>query len=93
MQVTKLEFTALDLDPTLCGGSSCDYVRVYSSDYDVKISDTGHVVYSPWSNINVEFSSDGSGNGAGFIASVSYLGQSEIIAEIDTIYTSFIPYM
>ena len=80
--MTKLEFTALDLDPTLCGGSSCDYIRVHYSGYDVKISDTGHVVYSAWSNIYVEFSSDGSGNGAGFIASVSYLGESDNIAEI-----------
>ena len=47
--------------------------------YDVKISDTGHVVYAAY-YIDVDFSSDGSGTGAGFIASVSYLGESDITA-------------
>ena len=57
------------------------------------VSDISTVVYSPNRYIDVDFSSDGSGTGAGFIASVSYLGESDFPSDIYAIYTGFICHM
>ena len=62
----------------MCGSSSCDYVKVHYGNYNEKITDTGHVVYSASTEFYVDFISDASGTGTGFTASVSYLGESGI---------------
>ena len=92
--MAKLTFTSLSLHPTLCSGSSCDYIRVNNEGYDVKIADPGHVVYAADYEFYVEFFSDGSGTGAAFTASLSFLGESYIAVEnIKATYTCFIGYM
>ena len=75
MQVSKLQFTALSVHQTMCGSRTCDYIQVYrNADLNQTATGTQEVFYSAAYHYYINFTSDGSGNGDGFSATLTYLG-------------------